>query len=567
MKGIQFDNAAQRKSYVGAVYEVGADALKQRALRDLPDALASLHRDGKLHIHDLEAHGQTYNCLQMDVLRRFPYARFARWSEPRKIAEVFEYFKDVIAKLGNEQSGGIGFPNFDEEVETLFDRLAITPNDANLGALSDSIESFIDWLNYARERCGQVTYYVSLNLGLATGPVARFCTREVLRYFRDAGTEIIKPNLIFKLKRGVNFLPTDPNHDLFCLALESTCRKMIPTYLLFDAAGNANLDPRTIGIVGCRTRVVADRFGDEGSIGRGNLAYVTVNLPRLALEVDAAHRGVSVAEKLAAFARGWEATAAACRDILLDRYNRLLGLEAGDFPANCQFGLWLEDFASGSTLEHVFRHGTLSIGFIGLSEATEILTGEKFHRSTEAHGVAVDIVRTLRATLNRYRADHQLNFTLLATSGEWVSGRFPAIDKAIFRHPALEKDFYTNSFHVEVDAELHPFEKLRLEGPFHPLANGGGITYVELASAPVGNAAAILDIIRAAVEHDVNYLGVNFPLDQCRACGAQGTFDSCSRCGGRDIHRIRRVSGYLEDLGFFTRGKTAEVARRHPSKT
>ena len=565
MKGIQFDNAAQRKTYVGVVYEAGTKTIQERVLKDLPEAFARLHREGRIHIHDLEAYGQTYNCLQMDVLRGFPYARFQKYSAIRKIIGIFDHFRSLVVKLGNEQSGGIGFPNFDIDLETLFDRLAIAPAPENLGVLKDAIEAFIDWTNNARDRCGQTTYYVSLNLGLATGEVGRFACRVALEYFRDSSFDVIKPNIIFKVKRGVNHLPIDRNRDLFQLALESTCRKMIPTYLLFDSSTNAQYDPALVAIMGCRTKVVANVFGEDRSVGRGNIDYVSINLPRIALEIDRDYSREGNGDKIRRFKEAWSCVAAVVKDILLDRYRLLLSLTPDDFPCNQTFRLWLTDFAADGGLEAVFRNGTLSFGFIGLAEAVEVLTGEKYFLSAEGRAIALDLLRHMRTVVDRYRQEENLNFTLLASSGEYISGRLPAIDKETFDHPAVRKGFYTNSFHVDVDSGLDPIRKLQIEGPFHALANGGCVTYVEFSSAPVGNTDAVAEVIQAGVDHGINYLGINFPLDRCRDCGEQGTFDRCPACNGENVHRIRRVSGYLEDLEFFTSGKQSEVARRRPN--
>jgi ribonucleoside-triphosphate reductase len=207
----------------------------------------------------------------------------------------------------------------------------------------------------------------------------------------------------------------------------------------------------------------------------------------------------------------------------------------------------------------------LSIGFIGLSEVIEILTGEKYYSSKKNHTIALGIVQHMKQVVDRYSEDMNLNFTLLASSGEYISGRLPSIDRNYFDHGILEKEFYTNSFHVDVDSCLNPLEKIRLEGPFHIYANGGCISYVEFSSAPLNNTEAVNEVIEAGIVTGVNYLGVNFPLDNCRICGELGTFDDCPKCGSKDIFRIRRVSGYLEELGFFTAGKKAEVVHRIPN--
>ncbi len=565
VKGIQYDNAAQRKTYVGYVYRAGTEAVKKNHLDQLDEKHSLLHREGKIHIHDLEAYGQTYNCLQMDVLQGFPYERLMTFSNHRKITEIFNHFRDLIVKLGNEQSGGMGFPNFDEDIAVLVDRLDIDESAENLGILKDSIESFIDWLNNARERCGQVTYYVSLNLGLSTKKIGRSTTKWVIEYFKNSSPEILKPNIIFKVKKGINYNECDKNYDLFCLALESTCKKMIPTYLLFDSKTNEKYDPKKVAIMGCRTKVADNLFGEPCSTGRGNVAYISINLPRIALEIDCDYPDKSGHEKLDIFKGKWTDIAISVKEILIDRYHQLCKLESSDFPCNHKYNLWINNFETVESLEEIFKNGTLSIGFIGLSEALEIMSGERYYDSEENYSDALDLVRYMREVVDRFKFEHNLNFNLLGSSGEFISGRFPEIDKQYFSHDFIDKDFYTNSFHVNVDSGLHPIEKIAIEGPFHRYANGGCISYVEFSSAPLNNTEAISEIIQVGIDNEVNYLGINFPLDKCCNCGNVGTFDDCFSCGSKDVLRIRRVSGYLEELEFFTAGKKAEVAFRKPN--
>ena len=177
-----------------------------------------------------------------------------------------------------------------------------------------------------------------------------------------------------------------------------------------------------------------------------------------------------------------------------------------------------------------------------------------------------EIVRKLREHVDYLRSDIGLNFSLLATPGEQISGRFAEADKKKFKHPVLEKGFYTNSFHAEVDSGLSIYDKLRLEGKFHALCNGGSISYVEFNDAPMENIEALEDLVAYASAQGVSYLGMNFPLDICRECGRKGTFDDCPACGSKNIRRIRRVSGYLEDLDYFTSGKKREVAKRRANE-
>ncbi len=562
---IKYDNASQRFKASSHIFNIGSSEAKRRALANMNPIFSSLHNEGKIHIHDLETYKYTYNCLQMDVLRGFPYERFQDFSNFRKISGIFNHYQNLILKLGHEQSGGIGFPNFDEEIAVLFCRLDLEDTNENRQILRDSIESFIVWLNENHERNCQYSFYVTFNLGLCSQDLGRFATRSAIEYIMNSSLEVIKPNIIFKVKKGINYLPVDPNYDLFQLAVRSTCKKMIPTYLLFDSKANETWDPKKVAIMGCRTKVVANLFGEPRSIGRANIDYITINLPRIALEIDRDHPDSSVDEKYEKFKEKWTETAITVKDILIDRYRGLLKRKHEEFPCNYRFNLWIKDFKTGDSLEEIFKNGTLSLGFIGLSEVVEILSGEKYYSSNENHTRALDIVKHMRNVVDDFIKIHNLNFTLLASSAEFITGRFPSEDKKYYDHPVLKKEFYTNSFHVDVDSGLHPIQKITFEGPFHIYSNGGCISYVEFSSAPLNNTEAVMEIIEASIDNGVNYLGINFPLDECRNCRELGTFDLCTKCGSDDIYQIRRVSGYLEELDFFTAGKKAEVDYRTPN--
>jgi ribonucleoside-triphosphate reductase len=565
VKDIQYDNASQRMKASAYIYNIGAKEAKERILETIDLKYSTLHRDGKIHIHDLETYKYTYNCLQMDVLKGFPYEQFSKYSASKKIMEIFNHFRNLIVKLGHEQSGGIGFPNFDEEISILFEKLNIPVNKYNLQFLRDNIESFIDWLNESHERNAQYSFYVTFNLGLSITEIGRFTSRATIEYFKDTSLAVIKPNIVFKVKRGVNYLPNDPNYDLYCLAIESTCKKMIPTYLLFDSSANKMFDPKKVAIMGCRTKVVANLFGEPRSIGRANISYISINLPMIPLKIQHNHSADGIDDKLNLFKEKWTETAVLVKEILLDRYHRLLYLKPTDFPCNYQYNLWITDFNSSRELEDIFKNGTLSVGFIGLSEAIEILSGEKYYYTQDNYSRTIALVKYMHEVVDGFKEQHNLNFTLLATSGEFISGRFPELDGKGFSHPVIGKKFYTNSFHVDVDSNLHPIKKIQLEGPFHIYCNGGCISYVEFSSAPLINTEAVREVIDTAIGHGVNYLGINFPLDECRRCGELGTFDNCPQCGNNDILQIRRVSGYLEDLNFFTAGKKAEEMQRKPN--
>jgi len=552
------DNAANRKSYVGKIYNLGEKAEKNQILSEIKPEWAALHRDGYIHIHDLDAYGLTYNCLTFDILNAFPYKDFEGLEAEDTIIGVFDWLKETFAKMGNEQSGGMAFANFDEEFSTIFEKLGIEYA-KHRKLFKGCMRALVLWCNNTHTRMGQTSYYVTFNIGLGLSDFARFISETLLDAFYNAGELVYKPNIVFKVCKGYNRFSEDKNYDLFTKALLCTAKKMIPTYLLCDCEADKNIDPHKLSIMGCRTRVVDDVFGHEGAIGRGNIDNTSINLPRIAL--DTVHSEVQPSDYVKEFKNRWLSVAQAVKDQLIDRYYKTLNTDPSLFPTNSEYKFWCEDINKVGMAE-TLKHGTLSIGFIGLTETVEILTGKKFWKDSEAYDIAMEIVGFMRDYTDSLRDEYQLNFSLLATSGELISGRFVEIDKKIYDSPVLSKDYYTNSFHVDVNSQLSGYEKLKLEGPFHTLSNGGCISYVELSEAPFGNAEGLRELVETAVESGVHYLGFNFPKDVCNCCGSSGTFDSCPKCGSKSITRIRRVSGYLEIQDFFTSGKMHESKNR-----
>ena len=268
-----------------------------------------------------------------------------------------------------------------------------------------------------------------------------------------------------------------------------------------------------------------------------------------------------VEEKMKVFTQKWDGVAATVKDILLDRFEKVCSRGLSDFPINGRHKLWCVPF---DDIRQVFKHGTLSIGFIGLSEAMEVITGKRFYLDAQTCVYALGFVKHMREYCDFLRRQYNLNFSLLATSGELISGRFIEKDRAVFSesYSIFSKGFYTNSFHVNVDSDLPAFKKIEMEGMFHEYCNGGSITYVELREAPISNDEGLREYVERAINSGVHYLGFNFPKDVCKKCGASGVFDSCPVCGSKEITRIRRVSGYLEILDGFTSGKKNEERTR-----
>ena len=554
------DNAANRKSYVGYVYNEGEKSQKNLILETIKPEWAKLHKEGYIHIHDLDAYGLTYNCLTFDILDGFPYHDFENLTIEEKIIGIFDFIKELLAKMGNEQSGGMSFANFDIDFAKIFTKLAVSYK-GNEKLFEASIRSLILWCNNMHTRMGQTSYYVTFCMGLGLDDFSRFLTTTFLDTFANIGALVYKPNIVFKVHDGVNRFPNEPNFDLLSKALLCTAKKMIPTYLLCDCEADKDTDPYKLSIMGCRTRVVSDLFGKEGAIGRSNIDNISINLPRLALEVNNEFPKETIENKLNLFKKKWIDIASITKDILLDRFNKTCDSDIDLFPTNRKFKLWCEDINKVG-LKETFKHGTLSLGFIGLSETIEILTGKRYYVDEKTYSIALDLVKFMREYTDNLTKQYNLNFSLLATSGELISGRFIEIDKKIYTHQCLEKDFYTNSFHINVDSNLPAYKKIELEGKFHNYTNGGCITYVELQEAPLGNDEGLDELIEIAIKSGVHYLGFNYPKDICNSCGCTGTFDVCPICGSKDITRIRRVSGYLEIADYFTSGKKNEEKNR-----
>lgn len=555
---ITYENAADRMSYVGEVFSIGEKKYKKDLLRILPKEWRDLHLNGDIHIHDLDAYGLTYNCLAFDISTFFPYEKYSDYSNNGKVIVVFDFIKEFITKLGNEQSGGMGFANFDNDLANVFTKLKLEKDNIDEDILKTCIKSFILWCNDTHERMGKVSYYITLNIGLANNDLARRICYIVLDEFSRTNSKVYKPNIIFKVNSICNSKRETVNYYLYQKALTVTTKKMIPTYVLCDSKPNKNVDPNKLVIMGCRTRVIDDKYGEIGSIGRGNIANISINLPRIALKLHS-----NGTNSVIQYLNEWDKVALVTSKILEHRFHMLVNNRSNsDFKLNSTYNLWVKSFKDYD-LNEIFMHGTLSLGFIGLSETIEILTGNKFYENEEAYKIAKILVTHMKKFIDGLRDNSMYNYSLLGTSGELISGRFTTLDiKTGYNHSVLEKEFYTNSFHVEVDSKINTYKKIELEGPFHELCNGGCITYLELKEAPLNNEVALEDLLQYAMESGIHYMGFNFDLDICDECGEKGIFDSCPNCKCENIIRIRRVSGYLEVFDYFTKGKQKEVEKR-----
>ena len=385
------NNAAKRSTFVGNIYEEGVSKVKRTILETIHPELMEYHSKGYIHIHDLEGYGKTYNCLTLNILKNFPYKDVQKKSDFHKILHIIEYYKLAIANIANEQTGGISFANFDMEISQLFTSLNIQENEVNFTLLTEVLDSFIYWINHSLTRYGQECYYVSLNLGLSTTSIGRHVVKSVLHIYENANynVSVIRPNIIFKVHENINLTPNTPNYDLLLDALHCTSKKMNPTYLLCSSSTNKAFAPESLSIVGCRTRVMQNRFGKPTSIGRGNIANISINLPRLAFET----MEEQAEDHFQSFKEKWLGIAQVAKTILLDRYQRTYELDIDNYPANSYYQFWEVPFEENSNLEDVFKHGTLSIGFIGLSEAMETFFNKKFYEDEQVYECSKQFVQ------------------------------------------------------------------------------------------------------------------------------------------------------------------------------
>jgi len=588
------DNANVGNSPSAKVLQISETASKNYYLkRVLPEQESAAHINGDIYIHDLSWYGKTLTCLQIPLARllRDGFNNGHGYIRPPKGIKTAASLAAIILQSNqNDMHGGQSFAYFDRdmavyvELEKTKQEKLLWDNLNELGLSSDSdcieekikalaykrtkeetfqaMEGFIYNLNTMHSRAGAQVPFSSINFGTDTSEEGRMVTECFLLAYENGlgkGESPLFPNVCFKIKHDINFEEGDPNYDLFQLSMRVACKRLFPTFSFQDSSFNAPYRDEEVAYMGCRTRVIANCNGSPVTDCRGNLSFTTINLPRL---------GIRAGKDLSLFWKNLDEVFELCVEQLLTRYNIQKELKVKDFPFLMGQKLYLdsEDLSINDTIEKAIRHGTLSIGFIGLAECLAALTGKHHGESPEAQALGVAIVSHLRRRCDEATAKHHLNFTLLATPAEQLSGKFTQHD--IERYGAIpgvtDKKWYTNSFHVPVEYSINALKKIELEGVYHKYCNAGHISYVELQSAPEHNLEAFESLVRAMAEADMGYAAVNFPVDICCDCGLNGVIqeDVCPKCGGENITRVRRITGYLSTLDRFGDSKLAEVQNR-----
>ena len=409
-------------------------------------------------------------------------------------------------------------------------------NDATYQAM----EALIHNLNTMNSRAGAQVPFSSINYGTDTSPEARMAIRNLL-LATDAGLgdgeTPIFPVQIFKVKEGVNFNPGDPNYDLFRLAIKTSAKRLFPNFSFLDAPFNLQYykpgDYNTeVAYMGCRTRVMGNVYDPDREVtcGRGNLSFTSINLPRIAIEAKG---------DLNAFFRMLDDRMDLVVRQLLHRFQIQCGKKVYNYPFLMGQGVWIDSDKLGpdESVEEVLRHGTLSVGFIGLAETLKALTGKHHGESEESQKLGLKIIGHMRDRMDEESRKRRLNFTLLATPAEGLSGRFLRMDRKKYgKLPGItDRDYYTNSFHVPVYYLISAFKKIELEAPYHALTNAGHISYVELDGDVCRNLDAFESVVRWMKQCGVGYGSVNHPVDRDPVCGYTGVIgDVCPRCGRRE---------------------------------
>lgn len=596
-------------------------------------------KEGYIHIHDKDYYPtKSLTCIQhpLDRILENGFKAGHGSSRPAKRIETASIIGCIsMETIQNEMHGGQAIPAFDyylapyvrstfiEEIKKLekafgkdfcylYDYKVEDYIKKELDGLEESqrviqlainntvdrvhqaMEAFIHNMNTIHSRGGNQVVFSSINYGTDTTAEGRCIIREMLNStYEGVGNNetAIFPIQIWKKKRGINYLPEDRNYDLYLYSCKVAAKRFFPNYINLDASFNYNEkwkedDPKRYyyecATMGCRTRVFADRHGEKTSIGRGNLSFTTINLPKLAIEaaLEAQEKtgvkfdlGIGSSEKMT------PAYSKAVKKIFMDKleeYTRISAIQLYErYKFQCtalvkQFpllmsGMWQEseNLKPTDTVEPVLKHGTLSIGFIGLAESLIALTGKHHGESEASQKLGIEIITRMFDLTKEFSDKYDLNYTLLGTPAEGLSGRFTKFDKKEFGIiPGItDRDYYTNSNHVPVWYKCTAEHKAKIEAPYHALTNAGHIFYIELDGDATHNPQTVEAVVDLMDKYDMGYGSINHTRSRCMQCGfenADKNLVKCPQCGSEDIDTIQRITGYL--VGTTSRWNSAKLA-------
>ncbi|MDO5555510.1 MAG: anaerobic ribonucleoside triphosphate reductase [Clostridia bacterium] len=603
-------------------------------------------KDGYIHIHDKDYYPtKSLTCIQhpLNKILENGFRAGHGSSRPAKRIETASIIGCIsLETVQNEMHGGQAIPAFDyylapyvkktfveevkkveeitgEELSKLYDYkvkdyikkdvkdlkgekkyIQVAINNT-VNRVHQSMEAFIHNMNTIHSRGGNQVVFSSINYGTDTSPEGRCIIREMLTSTEKGvgnGETPIFPIQIWKKKRGINYLPQDKNYDLYKYACKVSARRFFPNFLNLDATFNVHPkwnenDPQRyyyeVATMGCRTRVFADRHGEDTSIGRGNLSFTTVNIVKIAIEsAKEAQENLGINFELGKdsnefmtekynkevkkiFLNKLEKYTDIVARQLYDRYKFQCTAVAKQFPL-LMSGLWQDsdNLHPNDKVEAVLKHGTLGIGFIGLAECLTILTGKHHAESEKSQKLGLEIITQMKEACDKYSDRYDLNYSLLATPAEGLAGRFTKMDKKEYGTilGVTDKDYYTNSNHVPVWYKCTAEEKAKIEAPYHALAAGGHIFYIELDGDAVHNPETVQAVVDLMDKYNMGYGSINHTRSRCLDCGFENSdsnLKACPMCGGENIDTIQRITGYL--VGTTSRWNKGKLAELHDRVT
>ena len=580
------DNANVGNNFSSKLLRIASETNKWHNLSKMPKHLSKLHEQGDLYYHDLDSYNLTTNCLHIDTGALFEKGfntGYGTIRTPKRIESAAELSCILLQASQNDMFGGQSHVNFDndmapyvaltrEELKTEFNALQSMMSLENFNTFIEdklikrvrqSMQGIVYNLNTMHSRAGSQVPFSSLNIGIPSCEDAALICQIFLEEYEKGlglGEQPIFPNIIFRVKKGVNRGNDAPYNYLFKLACKVASVRMNPTFMNIDA--DFNLEYYNKGIIpatmGCRTYICSNVNGPEGPNRRGNNAPTTINLPRIAIESN---------KNLDKFWSLLSCRLELAKESLLHRYEVLKRLKVKDMPFVVGEGLMLgsEGLSSEDSIDEVLKNGTWSIGFIGLAETLVSLTGMHHGESEASRNLGYKIISYIRDFTDQATIETKMNWSCYATPAEGLSGKFVSQDKAMFGiiEGVTDKDYYTNSFHVPVSYNISIIDKIQIEAPFHKLCNAGHISYIEVDGYPTPT--SIEKIITYAYDNsNISYIGINFHLRYCKDCGQTINESSniCPKCKSNRIQGISRVTGYLSLDERFGSGKSAERADR-----
>ncbi|GMO13354.1 MAG: anaerobic ribonucleoside triphosphate reductase [Mycoplasmoidaceae bacterium] len=533
------DNANVGNNFSAKLLRIASEANKWYILgKLLPPEMAKAHETGDYYIHDLDSYNLTINCLHVPTYKMLSEGFNTGYGliRPAKRIETAADLSCILLQSSqNDMFGGQAHPNFDndmapfvkntrteiikqlKELKVPAKEIAATAERILVKRVSQSMQKVIYNLNTMHSRAGAQVPFSSINIGIPDTPEAAMVCQAVLEQYlkgMGAGEQPIFPNIIFRVKKGINREPGDPYYYLFKIATHVSSQRMNPTYMSMDADFNKEYFDKGIypATMGCRTYVMSNINGKPGTAGRGNIAPVTINLPRL---------GITAKGNINTFFKNFDLRIEQCRKQLLHRYSVLKNLKVKDLPFVAGQGLMKgsEGLKPNDSIEPIMKQGTWGIGFIGLAETLKALIGKHHGESEEAQALGVKIVTFLREKLDGFKAKDKLNWSCYATPAEGLSDKFTKMDEKFLGNVdwITTKKFYTNSFQVPVDYPISIAKKLEIEAPYHKLCNAGHISYVEFDDHP--NGELLEKILRHAYSTtNISYVGFNFHIRYCIDC-------------------------------------------------